>query len=181
MIKFARPGMRGRRGFHTLHQLLNRGSLPQKSQLVGIGHPKIYGVFGLKLVSENFLAIDESPVAAAHVFQHHSAVHGNDLCLLTADAAVAKGQLVARLAADSKRRGANRHFTVGAIRFNYNESRYTWHRFGLAQPNPERIAPRRNWQTWHMVGKAGAEVNSRRCVCSQHIVNCEAAWQASMN
>jgi hypothetical protein len=102
------------------------------------------------------------------------------LCLLTADAAIAKGQLVASLAADSKRRGSHRYFTMGSIRFNYNESRYTWHRFGLAQPNPERIAPRRNWQTWHMVGKVGAEVNSRRCGCSQNIVNCEAAWQASM-
>src|ERR1700678_4592932 len=154
--------MRGRGGFHTLYQLLNRGTLPQKSQLVGIGHPKIYGVFGLKLVAENFLAVDESPVAAAHVFQHHGAVHGNNLRLLTADAAIAKGQFVARLAADPKRRGSHGHFTMGSIRFNYNESRYTWHRFGLAQHNPERIAPRRNWQSWHMVGKVGAEVNSGR-------------------
>lgn len=54
---------------------------------------------------------------------------------------------------------------MGSVRFDYYNSGYTWHRFGFAQLNLDRFAPRRNWQAWHMVGKVEAEVNSGRELC----------------
>lgn len=64
---------------------------------------------------------------------------------------------------------------MSSVRFNYDKSGYTWHRFGLAQLNSDRSAPRRNWQTSHMVGKVGAEVNSLRRGLPQNLVRIEHA------
>src|ERR1700677_4324915 len=79
-------------------------------------------------MAQSFLSINVSPVAAAHVFQHHGAVHRQNLRLLAADAAIAQGQFVAGLAADAVRSGADRHLAADAARIAHEKSWCAWHR-----------------------------------------------------
>ena len=72
-------------------------------------------------------------MAAAHVFQNHGAVHGENLGLLAADAAIAEGEFVPGLAPDAIRRGANRNFAADAVWFDHDKSWSAWHRFYLVE------------------------------------------------
>jgi len=127
MVKFARPGRRGRGSFHAFHQLLDRGTFTQVDELVGIRHAKIDFVAGLQLVLQHFFAVHKRAMSAAHVFEHPAAVAGDDLRLLAADAAVTKSEFVAGLAANAEWRRVQRHVAANAARFNYNNARRAWH------------------------------------------------------
>ena len=95
--------------------------------LIGIRHAEIDVVLGCELVAQNFFAVHECAVAAAHVFEDVSAFDGQDLRLLAADAAVAQREFVAGLAADAKRR---------TIRWALRGARH-WVR---SQPDAENVA-----------------------------------------
>src|ERR1700730_17228442 len=143
--------MSGRRGFHALHELFNRRSLAQEGELVGVRHAEIYGVFRLQFVTKDFFTVDKGSVAAAHVFQHHGAVHRKNLRLLAADAAVAQGEFVAALTADSKRCCADGHFAMSTVRFCYNKPGYAWHRIVVSASRTgkqSRPGATRRYGTW---------------------------------
>ena len=133
---------RGRcRTFDALHQLLDRRSLAQVDELVGIRHAKINLVARLQFMLQNFFAIHEHAMTAAHVFEHPTAIYGNNLGLLAANAAVAERQFVAGLPADAEGRGVQRHIAANAARFNYNNARGAWHGLKRAPPRSARPNP----------------------------------------
>src|SRR5208282_4337665 len=145
VIEFAGTGLRGGRSFHALDELLDRGAGTQVEQLVGIGHAEIDLVFGLQFVAKDLLAVYERAMAAAHVFERERSIFGCDLRLLAADAAVAKGQFVAGLAADAEWERSYLHFAARAVWLNHDETGGTWH-VGCLRPrhvgNPSRAQTR---------------------------------------
>src|SRR5689334_18563041 len=120
MVKLARSGRGWRGPFHALYQLLNRRPFAQIDELVGIRHPEIDLVAGLQFVLQHFFAVDERAMAATHVFEHPTAIYWENLGLLTANAAIAKGQLVASLPSNAEGRGVQGHIAANAARFNHH-------------------------------------------------------------
>src|SRR5580704_8233145 len=152
-MKFARACLGWRGCFDSLDQLLDRSCIADKGDAVGIGHAEIDLILRLKLVADDFHSVHERAVTAAHVFENQCAVHGHNLGLLSADAAVAKRQFVPRLAADTKWRSGDPDLAARAVWFNDNEPVTTGH-------GCSRCWFRR--KTLLMVGKLEAEVNSCR-------------------
>ncbi len=78
-------------------------------------------------MAQNFFAVDVGAVAAAHVFEDVLAVRRYDARLLSADATVAKRQLVAGLPPDAEGHGDNFHFAASTAGFYQNNSRSAGH------------------------------------------------------
>ena len=120
-MKLARAGLGRRRSFDALDEFLDRRSLPDVDDAVGIRHAKIYLVAHLKFVADDLFAIHESAVAAAHVFKYHGAVNVRDLGLLPAHATVPQCEFISGLAADAEWKYGKRHVAPRAIRFNHHK------------------------------------------------------------
>ena len=124
--------LRTRRGrgrlFHLFDQLFECGFVAEKNQLKRIGHAEIDAVLGAQRarVCDAF-AVDECAVAAAHVFEEVIAVGGDDLSLLAADAAVAQHKLIARLAADTKRKLRDLNLATDSSGIEDKQSRRSRH------------------------------------------------------
>src|ERR1700675_2660823 len=110
MIQLARTRMLRSGRLHALHQFLDRRAFAYELQLVGIRHAEVDSIVGLQLMSKRFFAVHERAVAAAHILQHKRAIHGEDLRLLAADAAVAQREFVAGLPSDTEWRVADADF-----------------------------------------------------------------------
>src|SRR6516165_196789 len=167
MVQLARSGGGGRGPFDLLHQLLDRRTLTQIDEFVGIRHAEIDFVARMQFVLQHLFAVHKRAMATAHVFECPTAIFGEDLGLLAADTAVAKSEFVAGLPANAKGRSVQRYIAANAARFNDNNAWRAWH--GLNARRQGRHAESPPGAIQHaMVGKLGPEVK-----CPKRLPRCE--------
>src|ERR1700733_3617805 len=122
MMELARAGLGRRRGFDAFDELLDRGSLANVDDAGGIRNAEVDLVAHLEFVANDFLAVYERAVAAAHVFKYHGAVNIGNLGLLPAHATIPKREFISGLATDAERKHAKGDVAARAIRVNHDKS-----------------------------------------------------------